>query len=444
MTERLSTRRYLRLLLILFVLAPLPATCADISYQNVLDWLQSQADAPTDGLAPGVYSSDRLADFAAYLAPGYIDNFNFPELNLEIEPTVVYRAHPVYEQATAQHGSSSTLAADGNLENYQAGQPFAAEAIRAATPEQAGYMVAWNQIHRWQNYGYRNESQILFVKPTADGKPGSVVEGMEGGGSVDRSLTMFYHRVYLSKLSQLPDSDYRMAVDDSDELLFKEYIEMLAPHDIAGLKMVIERPLRQADGDQVNSYLPAERRVRRLSAKERADSWVGTHWTLDDFEGFSGMVMDNTWRFIGEKVVPSVANSRNPIAHYHGPSSTVPLDRWQLRRCWVVESVPRWEGHPYGRRLMFVDQETYNIPLVLVFDRDNQLMKHFTMVYEHSPVDAELPLAESTPRWRSSIVVSMKDGTANIAQGTKTTEFVEVEPSFVRKLFSVSSLTSGR
>ena len=78
---------------------------------------------------------------------------------------------------------------------------------------------------------------------------------------------------------------------------------MLSPFDVAGLKLVVERPLDQSEGDQVNSYLPTERRVRRLSAKERADSWLGTNWTLDDFEGYSGLVMDNRWRLLGEKVI---------------------------------------------------------------------------------------------------------------------------------------------
>ena len=73
----------------------------------------------------------------------------------------------------------------------------------------------------------------------------------------------------------------------SDRLLYKEFIEVFSPYDMAGLKFVIERPIDQYKGDQVNS-ISHERRVRRLSAKERADSYIGTNWTLDDFEGFSG------------------------------------------------------------------------------------------------------------------------------------------------------------
>ena len=381
---------------------------------------------------------------SALICPRLCRWFNFPELNLELTPTRHYLPHPLYAQATASFVGESHLGADGMLEGYRAGQPFSAESILAAPAEQAGYMVAWNQIHRWQNYGYHNESLILFVNPTADGQPGNVVDGMEGGGTVDRSLTMYYHRVYLSKLAQLPASDYRMDADGSDKLLFKEYIEMLTPFDIAGLKMVIERPLDQAEGDQVNSYLPSERRVRRLSAKERADSWVGTNWTLDDFEGFSVWSWTTPGAISARKVVLHVASSRNAVSRFHGLMSTIPLDRWQLRPCWVVEAIPRWEGHPYGRRVMFVDQETYSVTMTLVFDRQDTLMKVLSTVYEYSEDQIDPPPNLTTPRWRASIAINLKDRSATIGQGTAPTEFAEVEPAFVRKLFSVSNRSSGR
>ena len=56
---------------------------------------------------------------------------------------------------------------------------------------------------------------------------------------------MFYHRVYLSGLSTESNNDYRLAVDGSDKYLFKEYIEMLSPYDVAGMKFVLERPTEQ-------------------------------------------------------------------------------------------------------------------------------------------------------------------------------------------------------
>ena len=430
--------------LVLCALLYCPVSWADITYNDVLAWLESEKSAPSDGLSPGSYDQSRITDLNKYLAPGYAEEFDFPELTLDLSAKVTYEPHQIYADATAKFLGQASIGTNGKLENYTAGLPFSHDQIVSGSPDSAGFMVAWNQIHRWQNMGYRNEAVISYIEPTADGSAGTLLDGMQGGGNVSRHLSMFYHRVYLSGLSTMADNNYRLDVDDSNKLLFKEYIEMLSPFDIAGLKIVIERPIDQSLGDQVNSYLPTERRVRRLSAKERSDSWLGTNWTLDDFEGYSGLVMDNDWRYIGEKVVLHVASSRNEEPEFHGPMSTIPLDRWQLRPCYVVEAIPRWDGHPYGRRLLFIDQETFSVTKNLVFDRQDKLQKIMTTMYQASDEEAAPPPELSTPRWRSSIVINIQDRSANIAAGSKATEFVNVKASKVRKLFSVSNLTGGR
>jgi len=436
---RATMRSTLPVLLVLIA-----ATTQAADFATFSRWLDEHADAPSDGLAAGAYDASRLAELTPYLPPGYLEEFNFPELALELTPTRHYAPHALYTQATERFIDQASIGAGGELLAYTAGRPFSLRAITAAPAEQAGYMVAWNHIQRWQYYGYHNHAVVSFIKPTADGVRGTLLEGMQGEGHVDRSVTMFYHRVYLSGLAMLPDSDYRMPVDGADKLLFKEYLELLSPFDIAGLKLVIERPLDQTLGDQVNSYLPSERRVRRLSAKERADRWIGTHWTLDDFEGYSGLVLDNTWRYLGRKVVLHVPSSKHKLAQMHGPLSIIPLDRWQLRPCLVVEAVPKWDGHAYGRRVLFVDEETGSITLALIFDRNDHLFKVIATVYEFSD-DLEAPPPElSTPRWRASTVLNLEQRTANLAQSSSEAEFEAVDASYVKQLFSVSNLTSGR
>ncbi len=430
--------------LVTFALFLVSRASPAVDFATFEGWLADHADAPVDGLTPGHYGQDRVGDLAAYFPPGYIAALDFPELDLTIAETANYSAHPMYLGATTKFYGQASIDDEGHLHDYVAGKPFSDKQIRAAANGQAGYMVAWNQVHRWQNVGYRNEARITYVEPTADGSAGTVMDGMLGGGHVDRHLTMFYHRVYLSGSAALSDSDYRMDVDGSNKLLFKEYIEMLSPFDVAGLKLVVERPLDQSEGDQVNSYLPTERRVRRLSAKERADSWLGTNWTLDDFEGYSGLVMDNRWRLLGEKVIGHVASSREPVPQFHGPTSTIPLDDWQLRPCWVVEAVPRWDNHPYGRRVLFIDRDTGSIAMTLIFDRNGEMLKVFSTMYEYSDELENPPPALSTPRWKSSIAINLKDGTGNVATALGKTAFVDIKPSQVRRLFSVSNLGGGR
>ena len=429
---------------VLFITAA-QSYATDSSYAGLQAWLAEYVQAPADGLAPDTYGQDRLADLAAYVPPGYLDLLDFPELAFEIVETRRYRPHHFYEEATAQHVDQATIGGNGMLKGYIAGRPFSRESIDAAAAEQAGLMISWNQIHRWQYYGYRmNETVMAYIVATADGSAGELLEGMEGGGHVDRHVSMTYHRVYLSKLSDLPDQGYRMDVSGSDELLYKEHMELLSPYDVAGTQFVIERPLDHTLGDQVNSYLPSERRVRRLSAKERADSFMGSVWTLDDFEGFSGLVTDNTWSLIGRKVVPHIVNSKHEQIRYHGPMSVIPLDRWQLRPCYVVQAIPKWDGHRYGRRIMFVDQETFTIVLTLIFDRNDALLKVFQIIHASSDDLVDPDPSMTVPRWRSSVGINVQEHVATIARAMKPTEFLTMKPSRVRQLFSISNLTSGR
>ena len=124
-------------------------------------------------------------------------------------------------------------------------------------------MVAWNNVMRWQYYGYAADITTTFIRPTAPGKTGRLLEGMRGSGDVFRDTTNFYQRgVYFWFVLESEQNMFRMQVDGSDRLLYKEFIEVLSPYDMAGLKFVIERPVDQYKGDQIDSYLPNERRVR--------------------------------------------------------------------------------------------------------------------------------------------------------------------------------------
>ena len=166
----------------------------------------------------------------------------------------------------------------------------------------------------------------------------------------------------MNNLAMLEKQNYRMKGRDADTRYFKEYFGFLSPHNVAGTKFVIERMPDPHAADQVNTYLPSERRVRPFSAKERADSFMGSNATLDDIEGFSGRVLDYKWKLLGQKKVLAVSDSGNDWPQSFGPYSRVPDDRWQLRDCYVLEVTSIWEAHPYKKRIMFMDKQTFKWP----------------------------------------------------------------------------------
>lgn len=418
---------------------------AEVTRTDIESWLATEVavDPPAAGSTLGL---DAIDDLSGWLPPGYIDEFRFDDVQIEIQATADYPGHRSYVDATEAFAGQASIGSDGRLENYTAGRPFSSEQITEADPATAGFMVAWNQIHRWQYTGYKVDAlSMSYVAPGNPAGPLDADKGLNGGGSLTRRLTQYYHRVYLSKLAWLGEQDYRYDVPDSDSQFFKDYISFLDPFDVKGTSFVVERHLDPTADDQVNIYSPSERRVRRFSAKERADSFMGSEGTLDDFEGFSGRVLDYRWQYLGRHPLLYIIDSKHEIAQSFGPHSRLPDDRWQLRDCHIVEVKSVLDDHPYGSRILFVDAQTWGVGLSLVIDHDENLWKTFQTVYR-GPLD---PSPDASPEltvigWRGQFNIDRTTNNATVVQALTPTEHPAMKPSQIKRMFSVSNLTSGR
>ncbi|MGR8949705.1 MAG: DUF1329 domain-containing protein [Gammaproteobacteria bacterium] len=421
-------------------------SAGEISRTEIDQWLQAQitVDAPPAG---SVFDASNIAQLHPWIAPGLRDEFDFPEVTVEIQQTMDYPGHQSFQDASEKFAGQASLGPQGQLENYPAGKPFSDEQITSANPQQAGLMVGWNQFYRWQFMGYKvDELTMTYIDSTTGDAPLDENHGLLGGGNQTRRLTQSYHRVYLSKLPWLEAQDFRVDVPDSDTRFFKDYISFLSPFDVKGTSFVVERLNDPFADDQVNIYSPTERRVRRFSAKERADRFMGSEATLDDFEGFSGRVLDYNWRYLGKRKIIYVADSHDGIPKGHGPYSRLPLDQWQVRDCYVVEVKSILEDHPYGSRILFVDAQTSTVGLSLIFDHENNLWKTFLGVYQGpEPQNGmDSPMETSVQGWRGQFNVDRKTNNSTVVQSLTPTEHPHMKPAQIKRTFSVSNLTSGR
>ncbi len=418
----------------------------DVTRADIGAWLAETVvvDPPTGGT---IVNFDGIDSLKPWIGPGFFEEFQFPEISVEIQETANYLMHQSYIDATERFKGQASLGADGSLENYTAGQPFSEEQIAAADPTIGGYMLAWDQIHRWQYYGYKiDELTMSYVSASTTGVPLDPESGLAGGGNLDRSLTQSFHRVYLNKLAMLPGDAYQVEVPDSDTRLFKDFMEFLDPFNVKGTKFVVERMLDPHADDQVNSYFPTERRVRRISAQERADSFMGATGTLDDFEGFSGRVLDYKWTYLGKKNILNVADTKHEIQRTFGPQSRMVDDRWQVRDCHVVEVKSVWEGHPYGSRVLFLDAQTFSVTLVLVFNHDGVLWKTFQPTFRgpRQVEGGEESFETSVQSWRAQMYIDRLANTSTVVRALTETVHPTMGNAAIKRIFSVSSLTSGQ
>jgi hypothetical protein len=364
--------------------------------QTYIDWMNKYANTKP-GFKPGdVLTSADMEKLRPFVPPGYMERLNFPEFKAEIVAPYDNRPSQAFIDCTEKYGQQVTLTPDGALIKFRCGQPFPNSSISKSDPN-AGIKAAWNFEYRWQNYGfYEAEHLWAWVRPGGahqgripknaefsaddpfaglikkDDMPTNIDKDWGGGGTFERTLSGWYKRTYFSHLAQLDGGS--LPIPGAQNIEFKEWTNFSEPYDVRGTTFIVYRyvdPYRPDDGW---AYLPALRRVRRISTEIKSDSLLGTDLTIEDFYGFAGRELDWNWKYLGEKDVLNIYNPHRDFAVTYG-DGLVPDDVWELRREYVVLRTPKDSRHPYGAVLDFFDPQTWSCYMEIVFDKSGKLWK---------------------------------------------------------------------
>jgi hypothetical protein len=352
----------------LLVLGPVPAGLA-------------QEAAPEDA-APGIpfregeiIGIDDVEKLKNYLPPEFWTNrefFFYEGMELEIGPSFRdYTEAPVYLEATEGQNGNAILGRDGALEEYVAGRPFPAEIDCDGDP-QAGLKIIWNFVKRWQGdggktdffYSYwdRGERLPLYYRGTAKGI----------------QLARRPEPYYLKNGGDIFQKEKRLAATG---------IEVDAPFDARGIMLMTyrykssEKSLAEAKNDDTWVYVPDLRRVRRISRAQRTDAVAGTDFTADDLFSFSGVPPQYDWLCLGQQDVIAPFNTRMLAYPYEKNHDFGPYglsfanDRWELRHAWIVRFDPKNDDHPYSRKDIWIDKQTFEPLYSFAYDRKKELWK---------------------------------------------------------------------
>ena len=416
--------------------------------QTILDWVERYRDAEPEFQAGDTLTQADSEKLRPFLPPGYVEEFRFPEATFEIVAPGDYAPRQDYLETTEKFAGQTHLAEDGSLLNYVAGQPFASDTLDPADPT-SGLKLGWNFNFRWQNYGIKvgNFGTILIAPGGTHAAPSGLPEDvLPASGTVERVLLQRYQRVYHSHLAMRPDDDYTLPIDGAGQFEWKEVTEFTDPYEMRGMRILIQRSNDPHLADQAWTYVPSLRKVRRVSAEEKADSFQGSDTTLDDFFGFSGRVLDYAWTFHGRKGVLHVMNSQYPYARYYGPAGRAPLGRWELRNTLAVEIVPKRANHPYSSKWLFIDAQTYRVTCGLAFDRDGKLWKIWDMQNswsEDATIHQEMNKGMHVSRYLGVAVIDVRTDQASLFPALDM-GYPDVEIEEVLSLYDVNKLTEGR
>jgi outer membrane lipoprotein-sorting protein len=184
----------------------------------------------------------------------------------------------------------------------------------------------------------------------------------------------------------------------------KSVITFDAPRDVAGTSLLSHTKI--LDPDEQWLFLPALRRVKRISSANKSGPFVGSEFAYEDL--VSQELDKYDYRFVGEEACGELT-------------------------CYVVERLPLYENSGYTKQVVWWDQDEFRVQRIDFYDRKDSLLK--TLLYE----DYAQYLGQY---WRPGLMAMENH------QNGKTTDLVFSEWTFASGLtegdFTPSRLRRGR
>ena len=199
-----------------------------------------------------------------------------------------------------------------------AGLVIAASPVETQTPEQQGKAVA-EEADR-QDFGWHDNASIMRM----------VLRNRSGQESV-RELR---RRVLESTERERGD---------------KSIIIFESPRDIQGTALLSHTRILEPDDQWL--YLPALKRVKRISSGNKSGPFVGSEFAYEDL--VSQEVDKYEYRWLRDEQCGDL-------------------------ECAVVERYPRYENSGYTRQIVWWDKEEYRVQKIEYYDRKDTLLKTLT------------------------------------------------------------------
>jgi hypothetical protein len=126
----------------------------------------------------------------------------------------------------------------------------------------------------------------------------------------------------------------------------KSLVVFDTPRDIEGTALLSHAKILDPDDQWL--YLPALKRVKRISSSNKSGPFVGSEFAFEDFTAIELNKFDYTW--VGE-----------------APCGDLTCD--------VLERTPRYENSGYTKQVSWIDQTDFQIRKVEFYDRRGDLLK---------------------------------------------------------------------
>ncbi len=199
------------------------------------------------------------------------------------------------------------------------------------------------------------------------------------GMSADEIMRIMYHNKYslfAYDYMQIGDVYYidpsgftrrrewkrmRLIKGGKDGISYKDIVVMTYPTQIKGLA-VLTWTYEDPNKDQnVWLWLPSLKKVRKISASEDDDAFMGSDFTVEEVS--TRRFEDETYKLIGEK------NFKGYKFEYTGEV------KFEGKPCFVIECVPKKPHWYYTKRVVWIDKDTGGNIFEEYYDKRGKLFK---------------------------------------------------------------------
>ncbi|HIL91423.1 MAG TPA: DUF1329 domain-containing protein [Cycloclasticus sp.] len=347
-----------------------------------------------EGVVAGlVINKSNVDTYASVLDVDMIKHVKDGWVEITVGEAMDFVLNQGYIDATKTGAKTVKLGAEvGQLEGYIAGRAFPEEP--SLDDPRAGEKLAWNYQYGY-NWGDGAAISPFYWK----------YRNMNTG-KIERTLKFnFYFLNFAHRVNHDPKPEF----EPNPSKLFRGiYLNVAEPFDVKNTQLLIHRSQNDLKRDNAWLYLGFQRRVRRLATGQVTDSFLGSDLMIEDFEGYNGRISDMNWTYKGTRnmLLPMYDSSKQErtsefnesdgytYTTYHGKGNCFPNVTYSLRKVYVVESDPVDPNHPIGKRIHYMDAQTFTLPRTVIYDRQGKYWKSWMIGQAHP--DSHLPINKGT------------------------------------------------
>lgn len=239
-----------------------------------------------------------------------------------------------YKAATEKFKGTVTVDDQGWIQNYKAGCPF-------PNPRN-GLELIWNFKKR-----FGEDDRILGAVTIITNKRGQV-----------RYQTSDGNLMFLD--GRLTDGEKYVFEPNPNNYSRIDVYANAHPYEMQGTLSFNAQFDNPGKDDYFWLYLPAMRRVRRLSASQRTDRLPGGQDIMwENLDSFNGSTVNYTFKILGQKEMLVVRNGCPKSEWIHGKHMPSPNDYYQKVTVYMNEMTPKDPNFMFSKVIHYTDPETW-------------------------------------------------------------------------------------